>query len=282
MKFKNDKLMDTSAHYYVPLPEKMKHLLYYPISVGYFDCLPSYSVERNVFSSFLLLVMMQGDLVYQVRRGSGVVHAGEALLLDCNQPHFYKASGPCSFTFIHFDGAQSREIFDDIENRCGNVVRTHDAATLLDIISTIMQDIKRQKRINEARTSVMLYSMLLRLLENSGGTGEGLSGTEVVDQAISYIQQHLTDNLDVENIAAHVGYSPSYFSHVFSRKMNMSPYQFVIISRIEKAQHLLQTTEMSVQEIAFQTGFTTVAHFSHTFRKHVGKTPQAYRKLPMM
>ena len=48
----------SSVHYFVPQPQGREALLYYPISVGYFDCKPSYGVARNVFSSFLLLVML--------------------------------------------------------------------------------------------------------------------------------------------------------------------------------------------------------------------------------
>lgn len=98
---------DTSLHFYLPQPEGHRELMYYPISMGYFDCKPSYSVQRNVFSSYLLIVMITGALSWQTRRSRGVARPGQVLLLDCNAPHSYAAQGKCSFTFVHFSGAQS-------------------------------------------------------------------------------------------------------------------------------------------------------------------------------
>ena len=47
------------------------------------------------------------------------------------------------------------------------------------------------------------------------------------------------------------------------------------------AQQLLQTTRMTVQEIAFQCGFNSAANFCYTFRRLVGTSPHAYRKQPL-
>ena len=79
-------------------------------------------------------------------------------------------------------------------------------------------------------------------------------------------------------MAASTGYSASYFSHLFAEDTGMSPYQFVVRSRVEHAQQLLMTTRMTVQEIAFQCGFNSAANFCYTFRRMTGVSPHAYRK----
>ena len=58
----------------------------------------------------------------------------------------------------------------------------------------------------------------------------------------------------------------------------MSPYQFVVKSRIERAAQLLETTRIPIQDIAFQTGFNSVANFCYAFRKSHGISPQQYRQ----
>jgi len=272
---------DASVHYFVPQPVGREHLLYYPISMGYFDCKPSYGVHRNVFSSYLLLVMLTGSMSYQTRRSRGVIRAGQVLLLDCNAPHSYAAQGKCSFTFVHFAGAQSRDIYEEIERTCGNLIPLRTPNELHETIGEMLARMSSEHRLNEGDASVMIHSMLMKLLSHIGASGDGLTGNPIVDSAISYIQSHLTGKVSVEEIAASAGYSASYFSHLFARETGMSPYQFVMKSRIEQSQQLLKTTSLTVQEIAFQCGFNSAANFCYTFRRMTGASPHEYRKRPL-
>ena len=271
----------SSVHYFVPQPLGREAILYYPVSVGYFDCKPTYSANRNVFSSYLLIVMLTGSLSYQTRKCRGVVRAGQVLLLDCNAPHAYAAQGKCSFTFVHFAGAQSKELYDEIERTGGNLIHMPDPNTLHESIGEMLSCMRAERRMNEGQTSAMIYAMLMKLLERSGVSGAGGIGNPVVDRAIAYIQDHLTDKLTVEEIAANAGYSPSYFSRMFTEETGLSPYQFVLKSRLDQAQQLLKTTRLTVQEIAFQCGFNSAANFCYTFRRMLDTSPYEYRKWPL-
>ena len=271
----------SSVHYYVPQPFGREALLYYPVSVGYFDCKPTYSTNRNLFSSYLLIVMLTGSLAYQTRKNHGIVHAGQVLLLDCNAPHSYAAQGKCSFTFIHFAGAQSKEIYDEIERTSGNLIQLPDPNVLHESIGEMLSCMREERRMNEGQTSAMIYAMLMKLLENSGVSGNGGSGNPMVDRAIVYIQSHLTEKLTVEEIAGCTGYSPSYFSHIFTEETGLSPYQFVLKSRMDHAQQLLKTTRLTVQEIAFQCGFNSAANFCYAFKRMTGDSAHEYRKRPL-
>lgn len=272
---------DSSVHYFVPQPVGRETLLYYPVSIGYFDCKPSYGLQRNVFSSYLLLVMLTGSLSYQTRHNRGIARAGQVLLLDCNAPHAYAAQGKCSFTFLHFAGAQSQELYEEIERSIGNLIQMPDPNVLHEAIGEMLFSMRNDRRMNESETSALIYGMLMKLLQQSGASGEGGLGNPVVDRAIAYIQSHLTEKLSVDEIAANAGYSPSYFSHMFTEETGMSPYQFVMKSRIEQSQQLLKTTRQTVQEIAFQCGFNSAANFCYTFRRIVKLSPHEYRKRPL-
>lgn len=271
----------SSIHYYVPQPVGREHLLYYPVSIGYFDCKPSYGIQRNLFSSYLLLVMLTGSMYFQTRKSRGTVRAGQVLLLDCNAPHSYTAQGKCSFTFVHFSGAQSKEIYEEIESTVGNLISLRAPNELHETIGEMLSSMRSERRMNESETSAMIYGMLMKLMEKSGASGKGGIGNPVVDRAITYIQTHLTEKLSVEEIAASAGYSSSYFSHMFASETGMSPYQFVVKSRVEHAQQLLKTTRLAVQDIAFQCGFNSAANFCYTFRRMTGTSPHEYRKGPI-
>ena len=222
MKLNPETLEDTSLHYYVPAPGELHGVLYYPISIGYFDCKPAYAVHRNIHKSYLLIVMMEGMLNYQTHRQRGTLRVGQALLLDCKQPHSYQALGKCSFTFIHFDGAQSREICEQINRTSGNCIRLTDSTRMHELVGELLSFMKDEHRVNEAQTSAMLYSILMVLMESSGVSGAGNIGNSIVDQAIAFIQHHLSETLTVETIAASVGYSQLLFPCVSSRNGHIS------------------------------------------------------------
>jgi transcriptional regulator GlxA family with amidase domain len=75
--------------------------------------------------------------------------------------------------------------------------------------------------------------------------------------------------------AAHV--SPRHFSRSFRRTFGETPHQYLLTRRIERARHLLRTTDMQVVEVCLSVGFRSVGSFTSTFRRHVGVSPTEYR-----
>lgn len=276
-----EQLEDSSVIYHLPQPAGSLRLLYYPICIGCFDCKPVYSVQRNSYNSYLLIVMLKGSLSYRTRRSSGVAHAGQALLIDCNAPHAYAAQGRCSFTFVHFDGAQSREICEEILQTGGGLIQPFSPNLLHESIGEMMNTMRQDRRMNESQTSAALYAILMQLLDASGASGKGRVGHSLIDEAIAYIQAHLAEPLTVERLAAHTGYSAGHFSQLFVKETGMPPYQFVVRCRVERAQLLLRTTRLSMQDIAFQTGFSSASGFCCAFRRFTGETPHEFRKRPV-
>ncbi|MCY7337671.1 MAG: AraC family transcriptional regulator [Chamaesiphon sp.] len=101
-----------------------------------------------------------------------------------------------------------------------------------------------------------------------------------LQQAISYINEHLTENLSLKDIANVVGMSPFYFTSLFKQSTGMTAYQYVIYRRIELAKQLLRQQELSIAEVSEQVGFVSQSYFANVFRKHTNKTPKMYQKYP--
>ncbi len=105
----------------------------------------------------------------------------------------------------------------------------------------------------------------------------GLSPRKL-QQAIDYIDAYLSTDLSVSEIAAQLAMSQYYFTRLFKRSTGMSPYQYVMQQRIERAKYLLKTTGLSMAAIAQQVGFTSQNQLTFQFRKFVGTTPSSFRK----
>ena len=105
----------------------------------------------------------------------------------------------------------------------------------------------------------------------------GLPQRQLV-QVLDYIDAHLAQNLKLENLAQLLDMSQFHFSRLFKQSLGISPYQYLIQQRVERAKQLLKQTDKSIVEIAFDCGFSSHSHLSKQFRQFTGITPKAYRK----
>ena len=88
----------------------------------------------------------------------------------------------------------------------------------------------------------------------------------------------LQPELTVADLAARENYSVSYFTHLFTRRMGVSPYRFILNQRLQSAAAMLQFTDRRVEEIAAVYRFSDAGRFILHFHRRFGLTPLQYRK----
>lgn len=94
---------------------------------------------------------------------------------------------------------------------------------------------------------------------------------------IDYIQANLNRSLNLAIIAAHLNLSYYYFCLLFKKSMGMSPWQYVITQRIDRAKELLKQQKLSIAEIALACGFSHYSHLNKHFQKVTGTTLRNYQ-----
>jgi AraC-like DNA-binding protein len=93
------------------------------------------------------------------------------------------------------------------------------------------------------------------------------------------IQDHIDTNLTLKEVSKDLDINPAYLSRKFSTYFdNLSFGDYIRKLRIEKAIELLNTSDYSLTEIAYLTGFSDQSHFTRIFKQHVGENPSVYRK----
>jgi len=92
------------------------------------------------------------------------------------------------------------------------------------------------------------------------------------------VDSRYAEPLDLEALARAAAVSPRHFSRSFRRTFGETPHQYLLTRRIERARHLLRTTDMQVAEVCLSVGFNSVGSFTTTFRRHVGVSPTEYRR----
>lgn len=99
-----------------------------------------------------------------------------------------------------------------------------------------------------------------------------------IDLAIRYIQENPEKKLTREEVAEYIHLNEDYFSRLFKEKTGYTVKDYIIKEKIKLAKELLATTNMSISIISLKTGFGNFSHFSRTFKKCEGITPNDYRE----
>ena len=105
-----------------------------------------------------------------------------------------------------------------------------------------------------------------------------VSTDDIIQNAIRFIQQNICEHITVKDVAEHVGFSRSYFSSYFKKRLRFSVNAFIMRYKMEEAKQLLKYTDKSVSIISSYLCFSSQSHFQTAFKKAYGITPLQYRK----
>jgi AraC family transcriptional regulator len=106
----------------------------------------------------------------------------------------------------------------------------------------------------------------------------GLSGHRL-RRATEFINDNLERDLALAEIADAVELSPFHFARAFKQATGLTPHQYLIKNRIERAKVLLADNELPLVEVSYRAGFKNQSHFTTLFRRLTSLTPKAYRDL---
>ena len=95
---------------------------------------------------------------------------------------------------------------------------------------------------------------------------------------VAFVEDNLGSNISLLEMAAVAGYSPDHFARLFKRTFRLSPHQYILARRIERAKALLRDPKLPIVDVALACGFSSQAHLTEMFRRSTGVTPGTYRK----
>jgi len=113
-----------------------------------------------------------------------------------------------------------------------------------------------------------------RQLEYQGGMP-----TVRLNRVIDFMRQNYANEIRLEELAHLAGMSPHYFCELFKNSAGLSPHQYFLRCRIDRAKEFLRSPEFTVSRVAKATGFADQSHFTKVFRRIVGMTPTQFRQM---
>lgn len=97
-------------------------------------------------------------------------------------------------------------------------------------------------------------------------------------QVVEFIEKNYSTQITLQQLSASVSMSPKYFCRFFSEMTHQTPMDYLNRQRIEQACYQLATTDDSITEIAYRSGFNDLSYFIRTFKKYKGITPGKYKR----
>lgn len=232
----------------------------------------------------------KGNCILHLDNESVTFREGETMIITSNVSHLFEA-GSEGTTLMQLEFLP--EIFSHFNLNSNSSTNPNpvflfsEKNRLIKIVNNVRIMRAVQRIVNELEDKgsyynyliVMYYAELLvlicRYMEESYLP---ICTNESLKKAIAYIRLNFHQDINISNVASHIGISERYLRNLFPQYLNLSPLDFLNQIRINKAIELLRNTEMSVKEICFQCGFRSPQYFSHLFKQLVGTSPRNITK----
>ncbi|MFT5641375.1 MAG: AraC-like DNA-binding protein [Cyclobacteriaceae bacterium] len=130
----------------------------------------------------------------------------------------------------------------------------------------------------------IIKELIIRLLQSKArnslleNTGHFLSDHRIAF-AISYIKEHLTDNISIDKLVDKACMSKSHFFKIFKNTLGISPIDYITCERIKLSKRLIKNTNQQISEIAYQSGFNNPSYFNKKFKEYELITPSEFKQI---
>lgn len=194
---------------------------------------------------------------------------------DARQLYAFSKEGNAISYWIHFTGTAIEDALADLPYKrtfCGQVDERMQFESLLHQLSQTHHMRGPAYLLDEGGLLLQILASLSRSVNRQESTE-----CSEIRAAAAYLCEHFCQPLSLADCAAHLHLSVSRFSHLFTKTIGVSPYQYLLRLRLDRACALLLHTELDIRHIAQLVGFDDPSYFSRLFRKRFAKTPGAFR-----
>jgi len=255
----------------------------------------------SVHDEFELVYMQEIDRgTYYIGDSTISVRTNDLILIKPQIPHYLKieCTRPCRFIVLKFSFAMGNhdkysnismsDFLSFISESTNNGSFFSISNNYCSNIAAIRQQILHENKSPDGESEFLcrlltmeLFVWLSRSLRTHWETNLATKGNklyEILESAKTYIDKNYNTDISLSDIAGYVYISTSHFARAFKKCYDISPIQYLLGVRIEKAKELLEDTNLKVGDIASSVGFSAQQRFNDIFKKHLGLSPSEYRQ----
>ncbi len=248
--------------------------------------------EYHQHSAVEIILPHRGISVYRLPDRVYCVEPGQILIIPSETPHELTESKETLRYLILFEPNPLMSLRDQpsLEQVLRKPVYLDDGSELQNKIAGLLNQMISAYFAREPMWNARCYSYLLQIYAELGrAMRESIPSeesdydahidAEIMNGALTYINQHYMDDLSLEDVSTFAGFSKFYFSRVFKQFSGLSFTEYLTRKRMNVSTDLLVRTSLPIREIAERSGFGSLATFNRVFRKANACTPSQYRAI---
>lgn len=219
------------------------------------------------------------EIVYYVN-GHGTTRIGQeeysfssgdyAIIAPCTV-HEERATSQLNVMFTGLISSDSPQLVE-------GVYRDAPSRPILHLLHKLDFELQNKRSMYKQMLNTIASELFIELFRTHPSEETDDRG-DIIRYAQAYMDEYSLQRVDLQSLAAQYGYSYDRFRHLFKEKLGVSPTQYILLRRLERAKTLLHHSPLQVSIIAMECGFSTDAQFCSLFKREIGITPGQYRML---
>lgn len=259
-----------------------EHYLYVQ-EIGTLKSLIPHTSKRTNLHSLLFFVVLEGEGTVTYENESIGLRAGDCVWIDCSRPYSHKSSSelPWSLMWVHFWGKDASAFYGDFMNKGYSFTfRPGNIYPFTNTLTRLYREQSRKDTLSELVSHNYLTDIITSIyLENDNSSSNALHIPDKFNKIRNYLDEHFTSKVELDTIASEFFISKYHLSREFKRIFGTTIGDYILKQRISKAKSLLRFSELSIEEIASECGFSDSGYFIKVFKNEENLTPAKYRRL---
>lgn len=244
------------------------------LQYGYRKCAPGFYEQKKARETYIIYYVYSGKGVFTLADVSYSVSGGQAIFIAPNveMTHETNENEPLEYRWVEFYGDKAEALISE----CGLSPEAPVYNDKSGSLAAAFESLVSMGKVNEYQLSGAFRNIAAAM---SGALSKPANPYgEHFNKAVAYIQAHISDGVNVSDIARHLNISRGYLTLVFNSISGKSTKQYIIDYKIDVAKRLLRNTGMSIEEVGESVGVVSPGHFSRLFKTETGCSPLEYRR----
>lgn len=243
---------------------------------------------------FELVYLKRGGAEFETSEETVTLLPHNIVIIKPHQLHKITVTSPhCEFLVLNFtidleegtllnpDISELTEIISELCQRPHMILTPGPKNAVQNSLKRIMWAYQHREKWDMLLSDLLLAELFI-YISREILTSSGFSGSDGTNDAMiaarDYILENYENRISLSELANHVYLSESYLSHTFKARFGLSPKNFILQTRINRAKDLLSSTDMKINDIAIKVGFLSQQRFNDAFKRLENLTPLKYRQ----
>lgn len=253
-------------------------------SVGYyrFDEPFGPAHRKSGRNDYYLSYNHAGNVKVRVKKKDYEIGGGNVFIYRPFEEQYYGQANkePIASYWVHFTGYEVAELLEKAGLGKENIFFIGINDEIPYLFERLIDEIFEKQNSYKFLSALLLEQIIFLITRKTFSNNQETLSTKrlMINQSINYIHRNYEKKISIVKLSDIAGFSTSRYSGIFKELFNLSPQQYLINYRLQKAKELLRHTNLTIKQISNLTGFEDQLYFSRLFKKYEKYSPLNFKK----